>query len=106
MGLESLEGLENLEEAAPRQSNGSTTLSTGKGLPTETLQHGTSIPRQTTLVWTTGWTTGGMTSPGQARLIGLEADNRPRRRAECPVERVPEPRAGTTPSAGWTAEDR
>jgi hypothetical protein len=104
--LESPEGLENLEEAGPRQNNGSTTLSTGKGFPTATLRHATSIPRQTVPAWTTGRTTGDMTRPGQACPTGLLADNQARRRTERPIERVLEPRVGTTPSAGWTAGGR
>jgi hypothetical protein len=106
VGLEEWVALEDLEEAGPRQSNGSTTLSTGKELPTATLQHGTSILRQTARLWTTGWTTGGMTEAGQALPIGVQEGNRPRCRTERPVERVPEPGAGTTPSAEWTEGGR
>jgi hypothetical protein len=52
--LESLGVLENLEEAGPRQNNGSTTRSTGKEFPTATQPRATSIPRQTVPAWTTG----------------------------------------------------
>ena len=107
MGLVDQVGLEDLESlAGPRQSNGSTTRSTGKGFPTATQPRATSIPRQTVPAWTTDRTTGGMTSPEQARLIGLQAGNRPRCRTGHQIERVPEPRVGTMPSEGWTAEDR
>ncbi len=41
-------------EEGRRLSNGRTTRSIGRGLPTATLPHATSIPPQTAQPWTTG----------------------------------------------------
>ena len=99
-----------------RASNGSTTRSTGKGFPTGTRGHATSIPRQTVRPWTTVRVTVVTTSRRQAQSdrsagkqpsaghpIALAAVSRHRCRTERPIDRVPGQRVRTTPSAGRTA---
>ena len=61
-----------------RASSGSTTRSTGKGFPTGTRGHATSIPRQTVRPWTTVRVTAVTTSRRQAHPIGPPASNRRR----------------------------
>ncbi len=100
-------GDETLRGRGRRESSGSTTRSTGKGFPTGTRGHATSIPRQTVQPWTTVRVTVVTTSRRQARPIALPAGSRPNRieqpRTDNPIDRVPGQRVRTTPSAGRTA---
>ena len=90
-----------------RASNGSTTRSTARELPTGTRGRATSILRQTVRPWIAVKVTGVTTSRLQAQPIVPEAGSRPNRieqpRTERPIDRVPGQRVRTMPLAGRTA---